>query len=62
MNESDELTVVVVIVVGGRLYEEEILLEVSPAEELASADDELVAFLQWPSADETTETGQVEGQ
>ncbi len=42
--------------------EEEILFEVGPAKKLASTDDELVAFLKWPTANETTETGQVKGQ
>ena len=46
----------------GRLDEKEVLFEVGAAEELAGADDELVAFLQRPSADETSEAGQMEGQ
>ena len=53
---SKELTVV------GRLDEEEILLEVGAAQQLAGAHDELVALLQRPAADETAEAGQMEGQ
>lgn len=55
-------TVIVVVVGRGGLDEEEVFLEVGPAEELAGADDELVAFLERPAADEAAEARQVEGQ
>ncbi len=53
---------VVVVVGGGRLDEEKIFFQVVPAEKLASSDDKLVTFLQWPAANEAAEAGQVERQ
>jgi hypothetical protein len=44
------------------LDEEKIFFEIVPAQKLASSDDELIAFLQRPTANETTETGQMESQ
>ena len=52
----------VVVVVGRRLDEKEVLFQIRPAEELSGAYDELVAFLKRPAAHETAEAGQVEGQ
>lgn len=60
--KDDENELTVVVVVRCRLNEEEILLEIVATEKLACPDDELIAFLERPSADETAETRQMKGQ